>query len=1317
MSVCMLGRGVYVRRFLVALGTAVLCVAPTDGLAQTTLYHLHSESSTTVDHGQLLGVGPDAASTDLQSVDLRYLPTGAAAIKSFDTHVGVPNATGTIAWGSEVTFALWMRTTAPGGTSFPTATIRLNGEGGTLLCAATGNTPLTTTTSKHSFSCATGDQIQIVPSDRWWISVGVLVSEPPDGDEVHAALHLEGTLDGHYDSTVSVPPVTPVAPELSDFSPVVGAPGTVVTLEGIHFGAVQGSSTVTFNGTAAVPTVWESARIVVPVPAGAATGPVVITTSAGASNAFTFTVSVPGTLSGTVTSTSTAQGIGAAVAQLSRSGVVQGTRMTEADGTYSFGTLPSGSYALHVSAAGYLTALRADVVVGGGVATSIDVALGAPGTLNGRVTQIDGMTGIPGASIRLASDAGDRAALSDATGSYTITDLVAGSYRVEASAGGYSSGVQSGVVVSAGATASADFTLGTSGAATIQYSYDEEGRLVAVTDHNGDMARFGYDRVGNVLSIDRLSAGGLAIVDFSPDRGAVGATVTLSGAGFSPLPAQNAVSFNGTAAAVIFSSPTSLVTTVPAGALTGPIGITVGGHSGTSLTPFEVTAGSSEPIVTGFTPRIGVVGTPVTIAGSGFSATAAGNLVEFNNGVKPASSASASAVVVSAPASVVSGRLAVVTAFGRSVSQDDFFVAPSPYTGADVDFTTRLTLGQPTLIPTPTTSKIQMAVFEASAGQRLALQFTSITNGMRQFSLRNPNGQYVIPTQIGTAYIERTVPLTGTYAFASMPGGLTGSWTLTVHSAADVTTTISPGGAAVPVQLVTPSQNARLTFTGTAGHAVSVGLSGVTIATSDLSILKPDGSLLGTSQFVNTATAFFDGRTLPVSGDYAVVLDPRLGNVGNATVTLHDSTDVVAAIAANGTATPIATGTPGQNARLTFAATAGQRVSLKATASSYGAAFTCGAAISLLDPSGASLALGTCLQTGQEKFIDTVVLPTAGTYTVLVDPASTNTGGVTVTLYTVPADHSGTITPGVALTVPAITVPGQNASYTFQGTATARVSLNVSSSTINCAVVAILRPDSSVLSTRTMCPTGFVEPLTLSVSGTHTVLVDPQGTKTGTLTMTLYNVPADASGTLTPGAPVTVSLAAPGQNARYTFSGVDQQRVSVQVAGSTFSCASIWLRNPSEGTVGNTTACGATGFIDTKTLPTTGTFSVAVDPTNQAVGQLTLTLHTVPADASATATIGGGAVTVTASVPGQNAAVSFAATQGQRVTITGTSNSMGCPTVKLLRPDGTQQAITTPCGATFTLSNQTLSTTGTYTLTVDPSSVNTGSVTISISAS
>jgi YD repeat-containing protein len=107
----------------------------------------------------------------------------------------------------------------------------------------------------------------------------------------------------------------------------------------------------------------------------------------------------------------------------------------------------------------------------------------------------------------------------------------------------------------------------------IRYFYDEVGRLIGVVDQQGNAAQYVYDEVGNIIQIRRTNVadfpGPVAITFFDPDHGPVGTVVTIFGAGFSPVPANNQVTFNGVSASVTASTEQTITTEVPAGATTG----------------------------------------------------------------------------------------------------------------------------------------------------------------------------------------------------------------------------------------------------------------------------------------------------------------------------------------------------------------------------------------------------------------------------------------------------------------------------------------------------------------------------------------------------------------------------------------------------------------------------------------------------------------------------------------------------------------------------------------------------------------------------
>ena len=103
----------------------------------------------------------------------------------------------------------------------------------------------------------------------------------------------------------------------------------------------------------------------------------------------------------------------------------------------------------------------------------------------------------------------------------------------------------------------------------------------------------------------------------------------------------------------------------------------------------------------------------------------------------------------------------------------------------------------------------------------------------------------------------------------------------------------------------------------------------------------------------------------------------------------------------------------------------------------------------------------------------------------------------------------------------------------------------------------------------------------MPVTGTYTVLVDPGGTATGSVTLQL-NTFSDLSGTITIGTPLTVTTTGIGQNARYTFSGTAGQQISLTLTNSTYTgCIALAtsILKPDGTTLGSTSICGASDSL------------------------------------------------------------------------------------------------------------------------------------------
>jgi len=227
----------------------------------------------------------------------------------------------------------------------------------------------------------------------------------------------------------------------------------------------------------------------------------------------------------------------------------------------------------------------------------------------------------------------------------------------------------------------------------------------------------------------------------------------------------------------------------------------------------------------------------------------------------------------------------------------------------------------------------------------------------------------------------------------------------------------------------------------------------------------------------------------------------------------------------------------------------------------------------------------------------------------------------------------------------------------------------------------------------------------------YAILVDPDAVSTGSVTLTLSSE-LNAGIIEVDGSSATTTINRVGQRARMTFSGTAGQFVSLGINSTTLSTSSdLLVYNPD----GTTLTWTSTMFASTNfhmTLPATGTYSIILDPDSASTGSTTLTLSSEINAGSLT--VNGGAALVTIGRVGQRARYNFSGGSGQQVTVNVTGNTMGSVTVQLVKPDGTQQTASTSSLSSFNLATQTLAATGTFSILVDPASLNTGSLNVAV---
>ena len=639
--------------------------------------------------------------------------------------------------------------------------------------------------------------------------------------------------------------------------------------------------------------------------------------------------------------------------------------------------------------------------------------------------------------------------------------------------------------------------------------------------------------------------------------------------------------------------------------------------------------------------------------------------------------------------------------------------------------------------------------FPGTTGERIFIDASSWDyTGPAYLTITNPDGSTFVSDvsfngngDLGYYDMgETTLPHTGTYTAIWDPPS-TGSVTLTFYKVpADASYSVTPSqaGAAKPVSTGTPGQDAKITFSGSAGERIFIQASSWDYTgPAYLTITNPDGSTFvsDVSFNGNGDLGYYDmgETTLPQTGTYSILWDPYANSAGTTTLTFYkvpaDASYSVTPSQA-GAAKPVSTGTPGQDAKITFSGSAGERIFIQASSWDY----TGPAYLTITNPDGSTFVSDVSFNgNGDLGYYDMgeTTLPQTGTYSILWDPYANSAGTTTLTFYKVPADASYSVTPSQAGAAKPVSTgtPGQNAKITFSGSAGERIFIQASSwDYTGPAYLTITNPDGSTfvsdVSFNGNGDLGYYDmgETTLPQTGTYSILWDPYANSAGTTTLTFYKVPADASYSVTPsqaGAAKPVSTGTPGQNAKITFSGSAGERIFIQASSWDYTGpAYLTITNPDGSTFVSDVSFngnGDLGYYDMgeTTLPQTGTYSILWDPYANSTGTTTLTFYKVPADFSGKITIGGAAETVTIGTPGQNGKVTFSGTASEDVQLTISGVTIPDSEVAILNPSGTTLTYGYFDTSGGTLSG-TLGTTGTYTIMVAPEAGGTGSMTLTL---
>ena len=806
----------------------------------------------------------------------------------------------------------------------------------------------------------------------------------------------------------------------------------------------------------------------------------------------------------------------------------------------------------------------------------------------------------------------------------------------------------------------------------------------------GNVVEYSYDAAGNIVQVKRQSTSGLSISGFTPSSGAVGTSITILGSGFSATPANNSVQFNGVAATVTAADTGSLAVTVPTGATTGRISVTVGAATATSAQDFTVVIPGA-PTIASFSPASGAAGTTVAVTGTNFDIAAGGTTVKLNGVTATANVTTATDLTFTVPGAVATGRITATTSLGTGTSATDFNVPPPGINAADIVATLRLPPdGTYANLVVSTPSKYGLLLFDGAADTYYTLQFsqfaTSPTSATISYQVVKPDNTVLATGTVGntnrpTIHVPK-LPVAGTYSVLVSAG----SATLNTYARVSADPVLSIDGAAAASSMDFSYQSMRFVFAAAASQRIGIGVMGVSLTPSSSNSMGftaylPNGTAMSTTTLPSCAVAGgsnpegnCDGELLTtVAGTYALVAQSPASSYAAFTVQL--SNEVTGTLAVD-LPQSVVLSRVGQDTRYTFSAVAGDSLAIDVSdinpqprpqsfyAWMYRPDGSPLMSCSGMPPAGAYCELGA--------------ISVAGTYSVLIDPWYGAYGSLKLALKQGPM--LAATDPPTAFAPSGVS---ESARFRFAGTAGQNATLGITDFTATgtgslSATLYVYRPDGVQLSPSATCTPssgGGTCKLTLSnlpVGGTYSVVVRPAaGVKvTGNISLS-----SDLTGTLVTGTPVSLNAVRAGQNARYSFTGTAGDSTSVKLLGASTAPAgqrmNVSIYSPSGAylTFGYATSPSAV-FVNLGSLPTTGTYTIVVEPYYGATWQGQLVL-----DPGTALTVDGAVATLTAGATGEPLRFPFTGTAGQRIDV-GLSGlayaaaSSSSSTLTIYRPDG-----------------------------------------------
>ena len=883
--------------------------------------------------------------------------------------------------------------------------------------------------------------------------------------------------------------------------------------------------------------------------------------------------------------------------------------------------------------------------------------------------------------------------------------------------------------------------------------------LAGTTVAHAEEVRLRYDARGNIVAIeDASAASALRVLSLDPSYGSPGDSIHVLGSAFATTTAANQVTIGGAAATVTEASPDHLVVTVPPTAASGPVQVTVGASTATSpdlfrLLPAAVPSSSvsyAYALEPGAAPRdVAALASKKLVL---FYSAAVGDGLTLDILQWTRSGTGAVPVKVYGPAGSELLSLSLTDAtptlhlpVAQQAGVHAVVISPSGWLRATVR------LGSdPVLVADAAAADFvidrryatRRYFVDAGPGDNLGIGMSQLTVQPASYTgvtvrLDRPDGQQIknyncYTNNEGCGIDLRQLTSTGLYALviSGNPSATRNEGKLWLSR--DVAAPIALN-ASTPFSIVRPGQNLRYTFAGTAGQRI--GIAGIAASTPPptgpltLDILTPAGTPLD-GNWLSIAQGGWSVQTkppLPATGTYTLIVDARnydssvnapLGS-GNIAVT---SENVVAPVVADSAAVDLSTSAVGQISSTTFTVTAGESLGLGISDLALAPVDRTSTDIIVYSPNGSALKSIYCTTSGAGCAANLRNLA-AGTYRVAIE----NSAYVTSSSAKVWLSHdtTGTASVGSSMTIP-IARPGQDASYTFSGTAGQRIALASTHASVVPAnasfAVSVIKPDGGCLFpgcwTSTYGGTWAVQSAQLPATGTYAVWVDGWNyttsinAPTGEVTAVLSEESA-ASALTIDGPAVTLATPVRGQRASTTFVagaqgtlGLGFSDIALQPAAESYVTILI---HKADGSTLTTLTCYETGAACATNL--TGlvpgaTYRVLVEPQPSATSTSLKAWLSSPLQSTL---VVGAPQTLAFDRVGQDAALTFAGAAGdlRRLNWSGvtTSATPSWFAIFVRHPDGSCVAGACPAYASAGVNGGVdlppLPAAGTYAITID----------------